>query len=94
MGICIKDHIDFKTREDLSTDKDILESLFVELKLDNKTKTIIPGVLYHPPNSNLREFEEFVEELLDNINVILFIRLLTYLFHKTRQNIEGKDDRG
>ena len=45
VGIYIKDHINFKIREDLSTNKeDILESLFIECKTNNKADSIIVGV--------------------------------------------------
>ena len=69
VGLYIKDHIQFKVREDLSTAKeDIVETLFIEFKTNGKADPIIVGVLYRPPESNLTEFEEFVKELLHKIN--------------------------
>ena len=69
VGMYIKDHIQYKVREDLSTAKeDILETLFIEFKTNNKAGPIVVGVLYRPPDSNLTEFEEFVKELLHKIN--------------------------
>ena len=69
MGLYIKDHIQFKAREDLSTAKEnIVESLFIEFKTNDKADPIVVGVLYRPPESNLTEFEEFIKELLHKIN--------------------------
>ena len=67
---CIKNHIQYKVREDLSTTKeDILETLFIEFETNNKGDPIVVGVLCRPPpDSNLTEFEEFVNELLYKIN--------------------------
>jgi len=60
-GMYIKKHIQYKVREDLSTAKgDILETLFIEFKTNNKADPIVVGVLCRPPDSNLTEFEEFV----------------------------------
>ena len=50
MGLYIKDHIQFKVREDLSTAKeDIVETLFIEFKTNAKAEPIVIDVLYRPP---------------------------------------------
>ena len=81
--VYIKDHIQFKVREDLSTAKeDIVESLFIEFKANDKADPIVVGVLYRPPESNLTEFEEFVKELLHRVATAesksLFLRRLRH----------------
>ena len=52
-------------REDHSTAKeDIVESLFIEFKGNDKADPVVVGVLYRPPESN---GEEFDKELLHKI---------------------------
>lgn len=69
VGMYIKNHIQYKVREDLSTAKeDILETLFIEFKTNNKADPFVDGVLCRSSDSNLKEFEEFVNELLYKIN--------------------------
>ena len=68
VGMYIKDGINFKLREDLSFfHEGVLETLFVELKINNKKESIVVGVLYRPPNSKMKEFEDELEKLLSKI---------------------------
>ena len=79
----IKNHIQYKVREDLSTAKeDILETLFIEFKTNNKADPIVVGVLCLPPDSNLTEFEEFCYLMGD-----LYIDLLKTNKNAAIQNI-------
>ena len=56
VGLYVKGHIQFKVREDLSIAKeDIVESLFIEFKTNDKADPIVVGVLYRPPGRNLTE---------------------------------------
>ena len=64
----IKDGINFRLREDLSVfHEGVLETLFVELKTNNKKESVVVGVLYRPPNSKMKGFEDELEKLLSKI---------------------------
>ena len=64
----IKEGINFRLREDLSVfHEGVLETIFVELKNSKKKESIVEGVLYRPPNSKMREFEDELEKLLSKI---------------------------
>lgn len=53
IGIYVNRKFDFKERSDLGiNDDDICQSRFIELNVIDKT--IIVGILYRPPNSNIR----------------------------------------
>ena len=68
VGMYIKDEINFKLREDLSVfHEGVLETLFVELKINNKKESVVVGVLYRPPNSKMKEFEDELEKVLSKI---------------------------
>ena len=60
--------INFILREDLSVfHEGVLETLFVELKINNKKESVVVGVLYRPPNNKMKEFEDELEKLLSKI---------------------------
>ena len=64
----IKEGINFRLREDLSVfHEGVLETIFVELKNNKKKESIVVGVLYRPPNSKMREFEDELEKLPSKI---------------------------
>lgn len=60
---------DFKIRDDLSlkTDRSDVESLFVELSIIDG-KSAIVGVIYRPPDSVIKDFNEGLFCLLDRVN--------------------------
>lgn len=60
----------FKTRTDLSlkSDKFEVESVFIELSDISSGKNIIIGVIYHPPDSVIKDFNECLSNSLDLIN--------------------------
>ena len=68
VGMYIKEGINFRLRKDLSVfHEGVLETIFVELKNNKKKESIVVGVLYRPPNSKMREFEDELEKLLSKI---------------------------
>ena len=68
VGMYIKEGINFRLREDLSVfHEGVLETIFIELKNNKKKESIVVGVLYRPPNSKMREFEDELEKLLSKI---------------------------
>ena len=63
VSLFIKDNIDFKELKHVSASDAVMESLFVQISVCHKKYNI--GVIYHPPNSNLRTFTEMLSEKLD-----------------------------
>ena len=55
-------------REDLSVfNEGVLETLFIEQKKNNNKKLAVVGVICHPPNRKMKEFEDELEALLSSI---------------------------
>ena len=69
VSLYIMDSIEYCVREDLSIQNQYIESLFIEIGKDgiNKTKNVIVGVIYRPPDTDLRIFNEHIQELLSSI---------------------------
>ena len=68
VGLYLADNFDFKCRPDLVFScTECAESLFVEINRP-KEKNIIVGVVYRPPNSNLRDFMNSLDSLLASIS--------------------------
>ena len=68
VGLYLEDNFDFKCRPDLVFScTECAESLFVEINRP-KEKNIIVGVVYRPPNSNLRDFMNSLDSLLASIS--------------------------
>ena len=55
----------FKERKDLCASKNDNEILSIEIT--NKTKNIILRSVYRPPNSSLKEFNNYLKPIFDNI---------------------------
>ena len=58
--------MDYFIREDLNLNNRNIESLFIELSKDsiNKSQDAIVGVLYRPPNTDIRIFNEHFDSIL------------------------------
>ena len=69
VGLYLAENFDFKCRADLVFScTECAESLFVEINRP-KEKNIIVGVVYRPPNSNLRDFMNSLDSLLASISL-------------------------
>ena len=68
VSLLIKNHIEFTMRNDLCV-SDTTESLFIEIDKDiiGKNKNVIVGVIYRPPDTNMKQFNESIEPLLTTI---------------------------
>ena len=69
VSLYIKQKIDYELRNDLSYQNRTIESLFIEIdknQLKNKQNVVV-GVIYRPPNTDIHEFNEFLEDCLDKI---------------------------
>ena len=62
-GVClfVKESFFSKTRQDLSTNCDAIESLCLEIS-NEKSKNIILNLTYKPPNGDVKEFEKHLNK--------------------------------
>ena len=69
VGIFLKSNLCYQRRSDLTVDHELFESIFVEIDKDlfHKNRNILIGVIYRPPNTDLKLFNESIKELLDTI---------------------------
>ena len=65
VALYVRNSYDYIIHESISLCTDYFESLFIELHMPNR-KNIIIGIIYRPPNSNSRNFLDYLSELLDN----------------------------
>jgi exonuclease III len=70
VSLYIQDHIEYKCRPDLTELNEILETIFIEIPKDqiNSDKSVIIGVLYRPPNTDIHRFNEALENTLQKIS--------------------------
>ena len=59
VSVYIHNYLKVKTRSDLSTNCEDIESLTIEI-ISEKTRNIIVSVLYRPPNGRFKHFEIFL----------------------------------
>ena len=63
VGLYVNRSYQFRGRVDLAVNiDDIIESQFIELT--TKSKNVLVGIIYRPPNSKLDQFNECLAELL------------------------------
>ena len=69
VSLFIKDNLEFTVRTDLGINNACMESLFIEINKDivGKNRNIIVGVIYRPPDTNVKDFNEYLEPLLESI---------------------------
>ena len=69
MSLYIKNCLQYKQRIDLANNDHIFESTFIEIdkKEFDTNKNIIIGLIYKPPNTSVKQFNEKVEKLLSLI---------------------------
>ena len=65
----LKNCLQYKQRIDLANNDHIFESTFIEIdkKEFDTNKNIIIGLIYKPPNTSVKQFNEKVEKLLSLI---------------------------
>ena len=71
VSLFIKDDIEYVLREDLCQMNKNIESIFVEIDKSNsnKDKNTIIGVIYRPPDTDLKVFNEILNGLLANVKL-------------------------
>ena len=69
VSIYIKDFIHYTTRDELCFQNKTLDTLFIEINKDqfNKKQNIIIGVIYRPPDTDMKEFNDYVIKCLTQI---------------------------
>ena len=69
VGIFLRNNILYQIRSDLTLNNEFSESIFIEINKDlfNKNRNIIIGVIYRPPNTDLKLFNGGINELLDTL---------------------------
>ena len=62
----IRNNIEYFLREDLSINNKCIESLFIEVKKESigKSQDAIVAVIYRPPDTNIRTFNEYLSSIL------------------------------
>ena len=68
VGLYLKQDFQFKCRPQICFSDSCAESLFVEI-IRQKERNIIVGVIYRPPEKNVREFCEELDRLVMTISV-------------------------
>ena len=70
VSLCIKNHLQYKVRGDLTVISENIESLFIEIDKHsaNRSKNIVVGVLYRPPNSDIDSFLQYFEGMLSTLD--------------------------
>ena len=62
VGLYINDHIRYNLRNDMKIFNEYCESIFIEIEKSQFSfdKNIIVGVMYRPPNTDMKEFNELI----------------------------------
>ena len=70
VAIFVKDKQCFKEREDLNIFDDNCESVFIKIDTSNSgfQKDVLIGVIYRPPNTDVKAFNELITNIIDKIN--------------------------
>ena len=69
VSLYIDTSIEYSIRDDLCQMNDIMESLFIEIDKNNinKDKNCIIGVIYRPPDTDVKEFNQSINNILSSI---------------------------
>jgi hypothetical protein len=70
VSLFIKKEVSLTEREDLNINNSLMESIFVELEKDNfsVSSNIIVGLVYRPPNTDVREFTDLMSDILEKLS--------------------------
>ena len=61
----ITENLNYVLLDDFNLMSEVIESIFIEIKVPNR-RSIIIGEIYRPPNSSMPEFTEILQNLLSN----------------------------
>ena len=70
VSLFIKDSIEYSVREDLCCQNAHIETLFIEIAKENigKSKNVLIGAIYRPPDTDMKLFNATIDELLSRIH--------------------------
>ena len=90
MSLYVKNYLQYKQRIDLANNDHIFESTFIEIdkKEFDTNKNIIIGLIYKPPNTSVKQFNEKVEKLLSLIQARL-LYFVVYGFFQPKMSWLG-----
>ena len=79
MSLYVKNGIQYKLRKNVKNNENLFESVFIEIDKNEfgSNKNIIIGVIYKPPNTSVKHFNEKLEKILgliQNEKKCIFIR--------------------
>ena len=102
VALLIKEGLVYKERPDLNIFKEgIIETVFAELVGTGSQKNDIVGIIYRPPNADLKQFNEEIAKVLErvqNVNTYLMgdfnVDLLKASHRPTQEFIEGFTEKG
>ena len=88
VGLFIKNSIEFLRRRDLEINNDFIESIFIEVPVCEalSSRKVIIGVVYRPPGTSLKDFEDTLAPILSKID-----RKLCYLLGDWNMNLLAYD---
>ena len=66
MRLYVKNGIQYKLRKNFKNNENLFESVFIEIDKNEfgSNKNIIIGVIYKPPNTSVKHFNEKLEKIL------------------------------
>ena len=69
VAVCLKDHMAFSERNDISIFDDELESVFIKIDKSQlyTDKNVIVGIIYRPPNRDINTFNDKLGRIVDQI---------------------------
>ena len=85
VAVCIRDHVSFRERPDLSSSTEDFETVFIEIEKGNQqnVRNVLIGVIYRPPNQDILLFNE----KLNNMNDVRMENKICYLLGDYNTNI-------
>ena len=94
VALFIKDHIEYHVRNDLSIQNAFIESLFVEIAKETvgKNKNVICGVVYRPPDTDVKKFNEYISAILSSIKQESKLSYLVGDFNINLLSIDSHND--
>ena len=95
VGLYTRENIEYLERKDLEINNEFIESVFIEVPVCNllSSKKVLIGVVYRPPGTSIKDFNDILNTILDKIgkNICYLMgdwnmNLLSYDTHKYTTN--------
>ena len=88
VGLFIKNSIEFLRRKDLEVNNDVMESIFIEVPVCEalSSRKVLIGVVYRPPGTSLKDFNDTLESILSTVD-----RRFCYLLGDWNMNLLAYD---